>query len=250
MKSEKLVLRLLLLLLVAQIPVRVEGQTPDSRGEVQLRAPEYSGQRAAVLRDPTKHVKNEGGSNGAGLCVISSILANGMDQGVPGLDMPDENGNAGKGSKLWRTAKSRPGGYSPGKLQSLISELFPPEEKWASYYGDSPEVLDKWSRAGYPIGVTMSTGATYGYRPIHHMVSLAHYRADGWACVVDNNKPGYWSWMPSKEFVRRWYDGGVGWAWIWTRKRIVARAAAGLSGVVLLIAAGLTVLGKRRRGHS
>jgi hypothetical protein len=224
--------------------VVASAQTSDSRGEVQIKQPEYQGERAWTLRDGKRHVKNEGGSNGAGLCVIASITANGIDQGVPGLDAVGSDGHAGHGSKLWQTAKSRWGGYSPGKLKGLVEEVMP-GEKWASYYGEDPAILDKLSREGYPIGVTMSTGATYNYRPIHHMVSLAHYRAGGWACVVDNNRPGVWSWMPAKEFLRRWYDGGVGWAWVWTRKRTSAIAIG--ASLPLLLTAVLFVLGTRRR---
>jgi hypothetical protein len=221
-------------------------QTPDSHGEVVLKSPVYQGARSDNLRDPAKHVQNEGGSNGAGLCVIASVLANGIDQGVPGLDVPDENGHPGHGSKLWQTAKARPGGYSPGKLQALVKELFPETEKWASYYGEDPSILDKLSREGFPIGATMSTGQLYNYRPIHHMISLPYFRTDGWACVVDNNRPGFWSWMPAKEFVKRWYDSGVGWAWVWTRKKALARVA-GLSGALLLLSAALVVASKKKK---
>lgn len=216
-------------------------QTPDGRGEVGLREPVHQGVRASAPIPANQHVKNEGGSNGAGLCVIASIVANGAWQGVPGAGTPDANGDYGHGSRLWQAAKKRPGGYYPQKLAALVEEVLP-TEKWASYIGRDPAILDTLSSKGYPIGATMNTGALYNYRPIHHMVSLVHYRSGQWACVVDNNQPGVFSWMPAAEFARRWVDGATGWAWIWTRLPLSARV--GVSAAVLVwLAAALVIVG-------
>lgn len=240
------------LLLLA--PALAQAQTPDHRGEVVLDQPVYRGERASAPIPPSMHVRNEGGSDGAGLCVISSILANGMYQGVPGLNVrgpkgrPTEEhpegtpGQPGKGSALWRAAKSAPGGYSPDKLDRLLRRVMP-DEKYAQLVGsgsaEDRDQLERISRAGYPVGVTMNTANLYGYQPIHHMVSLAHYRKDGYACVIDNNRPGFYSWMPAREFDRRWPDMGVAWAWFWTRLPVAAAARAGYGiAVGLLIVAG------------
>lgn len=212
-----------------------KGQTPDRRGEVALTAPEYQGVKANAPIPPELHLRNEGGSDGAGMCVPTSVDVNGRYQGVPGLE-------GGKDSTFWRTAKSWPGGYGPEKLARLVEETLP-GEKYASYVGTDTRVLDQLSAAGYPIGATMNTGALYHYAPIHHMVSLAHYKRGQWACVVDNNDPGKYHWMPATEFDRRWIDGGTGWAWVWTRKPSVPRSntpaaavvAAGLFGFMLIL---------------
>lgn len=206
-----------LLLLIATVAL---GQTPDGRGEVATSSPEYRGVSATAPIPPQFHIRNEGGSDGAGLCVISAGITNGLYQGIPGLEVPGRDEASGrtvpgKGSILWRTAKARPGGYGPDKLASLIEEVMP-EEKWASYVGTDFGVLDRLSRMGYPIAATMSTGQLYHYAPIHHDVSLLHYRTGEWACVADNNDPGKYHWMPAAEFDRRTIDGGVFWAWIWT----------------------------------
>jgi len=201
-------------------------QEPDRRGEVVTDRPAYHDATAAAPIPPELHVKNEGGSNGAGLCVISSILANGRYQRVPTLE-------GGKDSELWRTAKRRPGGYYPEKLAALVEQTVP-GEKYASYEGADPTVLESLSSQGYPIGATMSTGALYGYQRIHHMISLIHYRTGQWACVVDNNDPGKYHWMPAPEFARRWIDGDNGWAWIWTRPPKSAVMGGGLAAFVLL----------------
>lgn len=230
--------RLTLVLALLLVPALAGyGQTPDSRGEVVLREPAYRGDRASAPIPPELHVRNEGGSDGAGLCVIASILANGQYQGVPGLA-------GGKDSALWRTAKSRPGGYHPDKLERLVNETVP-GEKWASYYGPDATVLDRLSREGYPIGATMNTGRQYNYSRIAHMISLLHFRTGGWACVFDNNFPGVYSWMPADEFIRRWKDYGNGWAWIWTRK--AALAARSVAAVVLILAAAVVLIAGRRR---
>ena len=183
--------------------------------------PSYNGHAADAPIPPEQHIRNEGGSDGAGLCVISSLIINGHWQEVPGLTLASAPTSA--------AAKARPGGYSPDKLERLLSEVMP-GEKYASYVGTDRNVLDALAQ-GYPVGVTMNTGALYGYRPIHHMVSLIHYRINGYACVVDNNDPGKFHWMPAAEFDRRWIDGGTGWAFTSTRLRASAR------GHFLLLAA-------------
>jgi hypothetical protein len=223
---------LLLLDLAASCP----GQEPDGRGEVALREPAYRGTKASAPIPPELHLKNEGGSDGSGLCVIASVLINGRYQRVPGLE-------GGKDSELWRTAKGRPGGYYPEKLEKLLQEVMP-DEKWTSYTGDDPTVLDTLSRMGLPIGATMNTGALYQYQPIHHMISLIEYRTGGLACVVDNNDPGVYHWMPAAEFARRWIDGGEGWAFAWSRVPTAVQVSVIiLSSALLFLASAVLVTG-------
>lgn len=201
----------MLAVLALAFAVPAVAQTPDRRGEVATDSFTYKGVTANAPIPPSLHIRNEGGSDGAGLCVISSILCNGRYQDVPGLE-------SGKDSLLWRTAKGRPGGYSPDKLANLVNETMP-GEKWASYVGRDTSMMEKLSSQGYPVGMTMNTGRQYGYMPIHHMVSLIHYsKKDGVACVVDNNDPGHYHWMPTTEVDRRAFDGGVIWLWTWLRK--------------------------------
>jgi hypothetical protein len=175
--------------------------------------------------------------------VISSILCNGSYQGVPGLEggVGPNGEELGKKSALWRAAKAAPGGYYPEKLMRLIDRVLP-DEKYANYTGTNPEILNKISELGYPIGATMNTGALYGYKPIHHMISLVHYRTNGYACVVDNNDPGKYHWMPAKEFDRRWIDGGTGWAFIWTRLPEVAAIENAAPAVAVCVISGATLI--------
>lgn len=185
---------------------------PPGRTEVHTDEPFYQGYPAAAPIPPEMHIQNEGGSDRAGLCVISSILADGMFQGVPGLE-------GGKNSDLWRTAKSRPGGYYPEKLTGLVDETNP-GEGYASLLGKDPRDLDKLSKMGYPIGLTMDTGELYGWSKISHMVSYLLFDWDNdIACHVDNNAPGVYTWTSAREALSRAIDDSMGeyWAWIWTR---------------------------------
>lgn len=205
------------------------GATAEAqRVEVVTDTPEYQGIKANAPIPPEIHFHNEGGSNGAGLCVICSVIFNGHYQGVPNL-------NRGKESTIWRVAKGRPGGYSPDKLAELVEEYMA-GELWASLVGTDPGILDELSRQGYPIGVTMNTAELYGWAPIHHMVSLVHYETGGLACYVDNNDPGKYHWVSAEEFSRRWIDGGTGWAWIWLRKPPGTAAESATVSIVLGVA--------------
>jgi hypothetical protein len=206
----------------------------DRHGEIVTDAPEYNGTTAAAPIPPELHIRNEGGSDDAGLCVIASLVINGAYQGVPGLE-------GLKDSALWRTAKSRPGGYYPEKLERLLHELYP-DEQWISWEGDGTDLLQHYASQGYPIAATMKTGALYGYKPIHHMISLVHLD-ENLACVVDNNDPGKYHWMPAAEYARRFTDGPKGWGVVWLR-RPGGDLPGGVSTleVCLLLGSGLLLL--------
>ena len=176
------------------------GQTPDSRGEVRSSSYRYQGTRANAPIPAELHQRNSRGIDGNGLCVIASLVTNLRYQGVPEHIL----------QRLWQTALERPGGYSPDKLERLLREIMP-DAQWISYYGADVRVLSELSAKGLPIGATMSWGQGYPGM-IHHMVSLIHYEQGKLACVVDNNDPGMFHWMPASEYDRRWFDGPYGWA--------------------------------------
>jgi len=77
------------------------------------------------------------------------------------------------------------------------------------------------------------------------MISLVEYRTGGLACVVDNNDPGVYHWMPATEFARRWIDGGEGWAFAWSRLPLVAKVSLIIiaSALLLLASAALAMGG-------
>ncbi len=244
-------------------PLFAHGQT--GRRETVTADPSFNGVKASAPLPAHLHVRNEGGSDGAGLCVLSSCLLNGMYAEVPGLSTPglDERSGKmvpGKGSAFWREGKLQPGGYGPDKLERHVKRTLP-GVKYGSYVGTDPAILDGLSRKGIPIGATMNTGELYNWQMIHHMISLAEYRLRGWACVVDNNDPGRFHWMTADEFNRRWIDGGIGWAfwflklprqaasaaiWAWHHAALII-AASLIMLLSAVLALGLVALGRHRR---
>lgn len=186
-----------------------QAQTPDHRGEVALDAPSYRGTNAFAPIPPEMHFRNEGGSNGAGICVITTLTINGQYQGIPAL-------MKGRDSDLWQAAKRMPGGHSPDNLFPLLKR-YVPGEPYVSYVGTDFTVVQEWIKSGRPVAITTNTGAIYRYQPIHHFVSTIHYEFQKLAGLVDSNDPGLYHWMPATEFERRAIDGSVFWAFMWLR---------------------------------
>ncbi len=214
--------------------------TPDDFGEEVMPTPTYMGRDANAPIPPKYHLRNEGGSDDAGLCVIASIIVNGQWQGIPAL-------KGGKNSELWRAAKRMPGGYGPEKLEDLLHKVMPNEE-WISWESAHTDLIKRYSDQGYPVAATMNTGALYGYLPIHHMISLIHLDKD-LACVVDSNDPGKYHWMPATEYEARFVDGQTGWGFIWVRKRSYF-AQWSIEGVFVVISITSIFVGLRRRCHA
>lgn len=198
-------IRMLYLLLL--LPSTVVGQEiPPLGRDARIDQPAWGNTRANAPIPPSLHKRNEGGSDGQGLCVIASAVTAGRYQGVPNLDA------------LWAAAKQRPGGYGPQKLDNLLGKVMP-DEKYVSYVGTDPRVLVDLNRSGVPVNVTMNTGSLYNNQRIAHMVTGAHFD-DKLACIVDNNEPGKYCWMSIQTFLKRWVDFGTGWAFAWTRKPV------------------------------
>lgn len=229
-------------LALAATAVVAYGQTPDRRGEVATDSYTYKGTTASAPIPADQHIRNEGGSDGAGICVVTTGTVNGRFQGVPGLER-------GRDSLFWQTAKHRPGGHGPDKLGALIKETLPGVQ-WSSTVTTDPSILDELSRKGVPIASTMRYGQGYP-GTIHHDVSVIEYRTDGMACIVDSNFPGQFHWMPAAEFARRSIDGGSAWYWWFdyipaaaqfTPQLIVTIIIVGLLAVLLLMATTTVVV--------
>lgn len=205
-------------------------QTPNGRDEVVTTEPALAGLRANAPIPVSLHVRNEGGSDEAGLCVTASTLCNGMYQRIPALA-------GGKQSAYWLAAKSRPGGSYPAKLEAFLKEQLP-DEKWVSWEGRVTDLIEPYNRRGLPVAVTINTGEMYGWQPIHHFVSLVHI--DGaLACYVDNNDPGRYHWITRAEFDRRFVDGDKGWFVVFLRSPDDAAHLWSASALLLICSAGL-----------
>lgn len=220
-------------------------QRPTGNQEVVTTTPELDGVRAQVPIPADFHLKNEGGSDGAGLCVITSNVSNGWYQDVP--EFVDE-----KRSKVWRLAKGKPGGYYPAKLKDLFDEAGV-KTAWVQAEGSAAElvpVIQHYLAMGIPVATTMSFSQRY--QPgipdgkIHHMIQTIHH--DGsLACIVDNNFPGTYLWVTAAEYERRLVDGEAGWvvAILWGAKAVawvvIGAAVMFVIGGVLLAAAAFVV---------
>lgn len=167
--------------------------------------PEKDGMRVRVPLDPSLHLKNVGGANGAGLCVFTSISHTAHWQGIEGL----------KDFRDWM--RSHQGGGWPEKVDQKIEQKLGKNHGISYIHVYSKEafpLLEKAIRSGRMPCITYGYGERYGVA-IDHMVNLVFLDGD-WACVLDNNFPDSWEWMPREEFEERfeWTTQGKqqGWA--------------------------------------
>lgn len=152
------------------------------------------------------HVRNRGGSDGAGLCVFASMRHSGLWADEPVF------------MALFEWMFTRPGGGYPEKVDRMVQRYCTLEGKALPPYvqieGSDLEPLRRAVQAGLMPGVTYYRSPTgrYGGRRIPHMVSLVAAGPKWWA-ILDNNFPGTIEWMSQEEFLRSYTDGsGKGWA--------------------------------------
>ena len=152
------------------------------------------------------HVKNRGGSDGAGLCVFASMRHSGLWADEPVF------------AALFEWMFSRPGGGYPQKVERMVAlycrlEKKPPPD-YFQVEGDDLDLLRKAVAAGLMPAVTYYRSPTgrYGGRRVLHMVSLVAAGPKWWA-ILDNNFPGTIEWMSREDFARSFTGGsGKGWA--------------------------------------
>jgi hypothetical protein len=185
--------------LVAQNKASVGGRyAPDNKTEIQIDLP------------GAQHMENTGGSDGAGLCVFTSISHSARWQHVELLE----------NFRDWMTRY--PGGSWPDKtaqkIKQIAAEKKLPEPQYLQVEGGK-EILDVLRAAlssGRMPGVTYAFSPTgrYSGRRIAHMVNLVHLD-DRYACVLDNNyiKPleAAYEWMSVDQFLKTFTGGRSGW---------------------------------------
>ena len=149
------------------------------------------------------HIRNRGGSDGAGLCVFASIEHAAIWQDVPEIQ--------GIFEWMWR----HPGGGWPEKVTRVINQMCkergvaPPA--YLQVEGNDLEILKLACKTGRMPGVTYCFSPAGRYRGrIAHMVSLVHADDERFG-ILDNNYPGSIEWMTPDEF-RRVYACSTGWA--------------------------------------
>lgn len=164
--------------------------------------PTENGTRAVC--DPPKelHIRNVGGSDGAGLCVFTSCELSSRWQS-----------SALDGFQAWM--RRRPGGGWPEKLEQELTKFCREQRRpipdYIQHTGGDEEFLDLAVKTGRMPAVTYAGRDDFYTGRIAHMVNLAHLDTTT-AAIIDNNRPGVWVWMTRRDFLQRWRDMNGGWA--------------------------------------
>lgn len=150
----------------------------------------------------SQHLRNKGGTDGAGLCVFTSAEHSMRWAGMP-LD----------GFRDWMAQNHRGGGW-PEKLTSMLRayclQKGVSEPDYFQVLDGDLEILKAACKNGRMPCVTYAFSPTGRYRGrIAHMVNIVHCD-DNWVCVLDNNFPGVnnYEWMTPAEFRRVFTTGG------------------------------------------
>lgn len=150
--------------------------------------------------------KNIGGTDGAGLCVFTSIMHAARYQNE---------------KKLWnfqeQMSHERGGGY-PEKVDAMIAK-YGAGAKYIQHEGGDLDFLWQAMKTGRPVSITYDgrDGFHYGKQRIAHMVSLMHIDPPGssprWYGILDNNFIGENQivWATEEDFKSRWLGNSGGW---------------------------------------
>ncbi len=173
--------------------------------KAEVAGPVYKGVEVQCDLPDSQQLKNIGGTDGAGLCVWTSL------------------GHAARWSNTVCLANFQEymshfkGGGWPQRVKEEIPKLARKNgaaavPEFINYEGNDPAILDLCLKTGRMASVTYGYGERYRQR-IAHMVNLVHFDAQ-YACVLDNNFPSAKNleWMSRQEFIRRWTMQGGGWA--------------------------------------
>jgi hypothetical protein len=170
---------------------------------------EFSGETITADLPVSEQLRNRGGRDGAGMCVMTSIEMAARWQGIDSL----------LGLRDW--CANEPGGAWPEKvdrqLHSFCRQRGIAVPAYLQYEGRNPEsILNLCERTGRMACVTYGYSPRYG-RPIAHMINCVKFGAH-WAVGLDNNFPGdgNFEWMTQSEFLRRIkHPGGTAWIFVW-----------------------------------
>lgn len=175
-----------------------------------------------------QHMQNVGGSDGAGLCVYTSITLAAKWQNTKEL------------FSFRKFAEGRPGGAYPEKIDADLKVYAKRYNVaipgYVQHTGGDEAFLDLCAQTRRMPGITYAGADDFYDGPILHMVNLAHL--DGFrAAIQDNNRAGKWTYDTRKRILQRWKglddDGkdllvpvreglrtlwipaGGGWAFVW-----------------------------------
>ena len=140
-------------------------------------------------------MQNTGGSDGAGLCVFTSINHSALWQDVKIL----------QDFQSWM--RGRPGGGYPDKVDRMITkkckEAGAPVPQYIQVEGEDLDIIELACRTGRMPACTYgySPSGRYGGQRISHMISVVH--ADGkYVAVLDNNYIRELEWLTKSEFAK------------------------------------------------
>ncbi|TXH57491.1 MAG: hypothetical protein E6Q97_04345 [Desulfurellales bacterium] len=160
-----------------------------------------------------RHQKNKGGSDGAGLCVFTSI---GQAADWHGIEKFVD----------FRDYMTRfPGGGYPSKVDQYVKRLAQDRgiavPRYLQIESNDLEIIADAVQRGHMVSVTYCRSPTgrYGGQRIAHMVNCVAARAGplkAWA-IHDNNYVGanQIEWMTETQFKQTYTGMGGGWAFIW-----------------------------------
>lgn len=177
-------------------------------GAVVIDGPTHAGQDVQTDLPVSQRIHNRGGSDGAGMCVMSSIE---MAARYAGLEQM-------RGLRDW--CARQPGGASPGKVDRQIPEYCKsqgiPVPPYVQYTGPADVAALRTVLAGNRVAcVTYSGHDGVRYRGnIAHMVCCVGAKEQ--IAILDNNDIGdnELLWMPESDFVSRWGGNDV-WMFAW-----------------------------------
>lgn len=170
---------------------------------------EHQGEAVTIDLPAREQLRNRAGSDGAGLCVMTSIEMAARWQGLESM----------RGLRDW--CARQPGGAWPAKVDRQLREFCQARgcsvPQYVQYEGSNPRaLLDLCERTGRMACVTYGYSPRYG-QTIAHMINCVKFGAR-WAVALDNNFPGSstYEWMTNDEFVRRVnFPSGSAWLFVW-----------------------------------
>jgi hypothetical protein len=162
------------------------------------------GTTVAVDLPVSQREKNVGGSDGAGLCVFTSIEFAARWQHVYQLE------------DFQKWMRSHPGGGYPEKVDKMIQEKCReanmPIPHYLQYEGRSPALIKK------ALGTHRLPCITYDGHDCHYNMTIAHMVCsplwnDRYAVILDNNfiGPNQLVWETPAEGEQRWQGNDGGW---------------------------------------
>lgn len=204
-------MRRIMLALVLSIALAGGQACAQSKAHVTKDGVANDGTEVQVDLPRVLHVKNVGGSDGAGLCVFTSIQHSAYWQRVEPF----------QGFQAFM--RSQRGGGWPEKVDAMAKMLCTKQgvEKplYLQVQSNDLDVLRLACKTGRMPAITYAYSPTkrYGGQKIAHMVNLVAAGVGqgpdgkGWWVILDNNYPGSYEWMSEAEFTRAYRGGAQGW---------------------------------------